>query len=492
MHMAALEPLGRDDPHLYEEMFGVFLESIPSSVLLINTDLRVILANRNFITKSRKSRQDVIGQKLGQVLPEAIIEHIDMARKVREVFRRNQPIRGNRMTYRAPGIPIRIYYYSILPFCRRGTVETVILLMDDVTEHARLSEEVRRVERHLASVVESARDVVLSTDPDGLVLTWNTAAERLTGFPSQEVKGRSLFDRCVSEAGEELRKVFTQLREADTSQTGEWELITKDGNKIPISWVFSPMKDERGTSVGVVAMGRDLTEHRRLEMQLLQSQKLASLGVMAGGIAHEIRNPLAVCSSAAQFLKNPELAPGLREECVSRICEGIDKASSIIENLLRFARPSSGAEMAAVNVVDVIRSTLQLVSNQAKIGKIAILEHLPDEPIAVYANASLLQQMFLNLFLNAFNSMPAGGTLGVSLRCTQESVLVNIEDSGCGISPEHLEKIFDPFFTLSPVGKGTGLGLSICYSIVKQHLGNIEVKSKAGEGTVFTVQLPLL
>jgi signal transduction histidine kinase len=148
--------------------------------------------------------------------------------------------------------------------------------------------------------------------------------------------------------------------------------------------------------------------------------------------------------------------------------------------------------MAAVNVVDVIRSTLQLVSNQAKIGKIAILEHLPDEPIAVYANASLLQQMFLNLFLNAFNSMPAGGTLGVSLRCTQESVLVSIEDSGCGISPEHLEKIFDPFFTLSPVGKGTGLGLSICYSIVKQHLGNIDVKSKAGEGTVFTVQLPLL
>jgi len=233
--MAALEPLGRDDPNLYEEMFGVFLESIPSSVLLINTELRVILANRNFITKSRKTRQDVIGQKLGQVLPEAIIEHIDMAGKVREVFRRNQPIRGDRMTYRAPGIPIRIYYYSILPFARRGTVETVILLMDDVTEHARLSEEVRRVERHLAGVVESARDVVLSTDPDALVLTWNTAAERLTGYRSGEVKGRSLFERCVSEAGEELRKVFAHLRVADTSQTGEWELITKDGNKIPIS-----------------------------------------------------------------------------------------------------------------------------------------------------------------------------------------------------------------------------------------------------------------
>lgn len=255
---------------------------------------------------------------------------------------------------------------------------------------------------------------MLSTDSEGLILTWNTAAEKLTGYRSWEVKGSSFFERCVSEK-EELRQVFRNLRVADSPQTGEWELFTKSGTTIPISWVFSAMKDERDRSVGVVAVGRDLSEHRKLEMQLLQSQKLAALGVMAGGIAHEIRNPLAVCSSAAQFLKNPNVKPELREECIGRILAGISKASSIIENLLRFARPSSSTEMA------------------------------------VRGNANLLQQMFLNFFLNAFNAMPQGGRLTVEARRSEDVVHVRIKDTGCGISPEHLEKIFDPFFTLSPV-----------------------------------------
>jgi PAS domain S-box-containing protein len=491
MDLTVLEQLGQDDPHRYRDIFGMFLESIPSSVLLISRDLRVVFANRNFTTKSRRSEREVIGQRLDQVLPEAIIEHIDITSKVHEVFGKNLAIRGDRMTYRAPGIPIRTYYYSILPFAWHGEVENVILLMDDVTEQVRLSEEVRRVERHLASVVESARDVVLSSDSEGLILTWNTAAEKLTGYRSWELKGSSFFERCVSESGE-LRGVFRNLLVADSPQTGEWDLITKSGTRIPISWVFSAMKDERDRSVGVVAVGRDLSEHRKLEMQLLQSQKLAALGVMAGGIAHEIRNPLAVCSSAAQFLKNPDVKPELREECIGRILEGITKASSIIENLLRFARPSQSTEMSAVNLRDVIDDVLLLVSNQAKIGKISILVNFPDKEMAVHGNANLLQQVFLNLFLNAFNSMPEGGQLTVSADRSENAALVRIEDTGCGISPQHLELIFDPFFTQSRPGKGTGLGLSICYSVVRQHLGNIEVESVEGKGTTFAVQLPLL
>jgi len=491
MDMTVLAKLGQDNPLRYLDILGMFLESIPSSVLLISRDMRVVFANTNFTTKSRRTEREVIGLRLNQVLPEAIIEHIDITSKVSKVFGKNRPIRGDRMTYRAPGVPIRTYYYSILPLAWHGEVENAILLMDDVTEQVRLSEEVRRVERHLASVVESARDVVLSSDPDGVILTWNTAAENLTGFGSWEVKGSSFFERCFSER-EELTGIFRNLRAADRPQTGEWDLLTKSGNRIPISWVFSAMKDESDRSVGVVAVGRDLSEHRKLEMQLLQSQKLAALGVMAGGIAHEIRNPLAVCSSAAQFLNNPDVKPKFREECIGRILTGITKASSIIENLLRFARPSQITEMTAVNLSDVIGEVFQLVSNQAKIGKISISVNSLDKEMSVHGNASLLQQMFLNLFLNAFNSMPDGGQLTVSEDRDKNTALVRIEDSGCGISPQHLELIFDPFFTQSPPGKGTGLGLSICYSIAKQHLGSIEVQSVEGKGTTFTVQLPLL
>lgn len=492
MDLRGLEPFGRDDPLRYKEMLGMFLEFVPSSVLVINRDSRIAFANKNFVTKSRRSQHDVIGQRLEHVLPEAIIEHMDITSKVRQVFESRQAIRGDRMTYRAPGIPIRIYYYSILPFAWRGEVENVVLLMDDVTEQVRLSEEVRLVERHLASVVESARDIVLSTGPEGHIVTWNTAAERLTGYASWELKGSSFFERCAAERTEDLRRVFHELRAADRSQTGEWEILTKSGERIPISWIFSPLKDEGAKSVGVVAVGRDLSEHRKLEMQLLQSQKLAALGVMAGGIAHEIRNPLAVCSSAAQFLKNPGVRAELREECIDRILSGIHKASSIIENLLRFARPSSTTEMTQLDLLDVVRDALALVSNQAKIAQISVSVDFQDQQIAVYGNANLLQQMFLNLVLNAVNSMSDGGRLLISAKRTENGAEVDIEDTGCGISQEHIEKIFDPFFTLSPVGKGTGLGLSICYSIVKQHLGNIEVQSSEGNGTVFKVQLPVL
>ena len=492
MNNGGILKLGEDDFQLYRDLFGMFVESTPSSILLINRDLRIIFANRNFMTKSRKNESEVIGHRLQQVLPEAIIEHMDITSRVRQVFRDNQALRGERMTYRAPGIPIRIYYYSVLPFVRRGEVENVILVMDDVTEQVRLSEEVRRVERHLASVVESARDIVLSTDPGGAILTWNTAAERLTGYSSWEVRGGSFLERCVPETNEQLRSVFNMLMVADGSQTGEWHLATKSGAIIPISWVLSPMKDESDKTVGVVAVGRDLTEHRKLEMQLLQSQKLAALGVMAGGIAHEIRNPLAVCSSSAQFLQDPRIHPDLRKECIDKLLSGIHKASSIIENLLRFARPSSTSEMTEVDLRGVLIDSVQLISNQAKIGKISVSKSFPDEKIVVFGNPNLLQQMFLNLFLNAFDSMPDGGQLRISIGTAENLAQVHIEDSGCGISPENLEKIFDPFFTLSPVGKGTGLGLSICYSIAKQHLGNIEVQSELGAGSIFTVTLPIL
>jgi len=492
IEFTAFENLGRSDPNRYKEMLRMFLESVPSSVLLVSREMKVVLANRNFVTKSLRSHQDVIGEKLEKVLPAAIIEHIDIANRVREVFTSSIPVKGERLTYRAPGIPIRTYYYTILPFEWQGTVENVLLLMEDVTEQVRLSEEVRRVERHLASVVESARDVVLSTDSHGTILTWNTAAERLTGFSSAEVRGKTLLGVLMVEESKGLKEVLERLQSAKSPQTGEWELITKAGKTIPISWSFSPMKDEMGRPVGIVAVGRDLSEHRELELRLLQSQKLASLGVMAGGIAHEIRNPLAVCSSAAQFLNDPGIDPKFRQDCIERIEKGINKASSIIENLLRFARPSSTTEMKSTDLIRVIRDSLQLVSNQANILKIAVSTDFNNQDIVVYGNPNLLQQMFLNLFLNACNAMPAGGTLSITARRSSHGAQVAIQDTGCGISQKNLEKIFDPFFTLSPVGKGTGLGLSICYSIVQQHLGTLDVQSIEGKGTIVTVQFPVL
>jgi len=476
----------------YQQLYDMLLEAIPSSVLLIDRDLRIASANRNFLEKNRRTLPDTIGHRLDEVFPAIIIDQMDFPGRIRQVFEKNFRIKGDRMTYRAPGIPLRIYYYSILPFSWQGVVELAMLLMDDVTEQVRLSEEVRRVERHLASVVESAQDIVLSTDMEGQILTWNTAAERLSGFTLYAVRGHNFFDFCAGDDQGEMERIFANLQAGKEAQMAEWDLKTRDGGRIPVSWIFSPMKDHLGETAGIVAVGRDLTERRHFEAQLLQSQKLAALGVMAGGIAHEIRNPLAVCGSAAQFIMDEAVTPEFRQECAHKIHTGIQRASMIIENLLRFARPTVPPDSKEINLTSLLSETLSLVTNQARIAKIELQAQLPREAILISGTEGLLQQAFMNLLLNAIKAMPDGGELGVALGQANGEAWVSISDTGQGIAPGDLENIFDPFYTTAPVGQGTGLGLSICYSIIKQHFGTITVESEAGRGSAFTVSLPIL
>ena len=476
----------------YQQLYDMLLEAIPSSVLLIDRDLRIASANRNFLEKNRRTLPDTIGHRLEEVFPAIIIDQMDFPGRIRQVFEKNFRVKGERMTYRAPGIPLRIYYYSILPFSWQGVVELAMLLMDDVTEQVRLSEEVRRVERHLASVVESAQDIVLSTDMEGQILTWNTAAEKLSGFTLYAVRGHCFCKFYAGDNQGEVKRLFTDLQAGKEAQMAEWDLKTKGGGRIPVSWIFSPMKDHLGQTAGIVAVGRDLTERRKFEAQLLQSQKLAALGVMAGGIAHEIRNPLAVCGSAAQFIMDEDVTPEFRQECAHKIHTGIQRASMIIENLLRFARPTVPPDSQEINLTTLLSETLSLVTNQARIAKIELQAQLPREPILISGMEGLLQQAFMNLLLNAIKAMPDGGELGVALGQADGEAWVSISDTGQGIAPGDLDNIFDPFYTTAPVGQGTGLGLSICHSIIKQHFGSITVESGADQGSTFTVKLPIL
>jgi signal transduction histidine kinase len=232
-------------------------------------------------------------------------------------------------------------------------------------------------------------------------------------------------------------------------------------------------------------------QRKRAEAPMIHSAKMASLGVMAGGIAHEIRNPLAVCSSAAQLIsKNPNDRV-LREECADKIYSNIHRASQIIENLLKFSRASE-EDFGAVNLNEALELTLSLITHQIKLHQIDLnVEFAKDLPY-IMGNANLLQQVFLDLILNAYNAMPKGGKLTVStLVNSYGEVEIRFADTGCGIPKENLECIFDPFFTTMPVGRGTGLGLSVSYGIVKQHDGSIEVESKVDVGSTFTVKLPL-
>lgn len=476
----------------YEKLYHMILMNIPFSLILIDPALRVVSANRNFIEKARRTEENTIRMRIREVFPDAILEFTQLEAKISSVFDTGLALPGTQMTYRAPGVPTRIYYYTVIPVKAGNVVEHAMLVMDDITEKVQLSEKARMAERHLASVIESANDLVVSTDAEGRIISWNPAAEHISGFRADEVRGRMLAELCDPDQRDDMTAIIQRLLKGGAVQFQELSLVARSGGLVPVDWSCSPIRDDSDKVSGGVAVGRDLTERRAFEQHIFQSEKLAALGVMAGGIAHELRNPLSVSFSAAQFLLEPPDDPVFQQECVRKIIDGIERSSMIIENLLRFARPSSGNQTESLNIVTLIHDTLSVLTPQAKLQKINLVEDYAEPFVPISGNANLLQQVVMNLILNAYLAMPAGGEVRVSIRREADEAVVRVHDTGGGISPSHLGKIFDPFFTTRPVGKGTGLGLSICHTLVKQHGGAIAVESSVeGQGSTFIVRLPL-
>lgn len=476
----------------YEQLCKMVFSSIPSSILMFDRNLRVVIANRNFLEKSRRTEIETIGKHVDEIFPAAILQYTRLSERIRAVFTTGIGDRGREMYYRSPGLTTRVYYYNLIPLIdEQGGAESVMLIMDDITQQVSLREKVRQTERHLASVAESANDIIVSLDPKGMIMTWNSAAERISGYKERELLTKPLAAICMDVQKALLSSIIADLSRGKPVKHVELGLKTKTGKIIPVSWSFALMRDDVQMVAGIVGVGQDLSERRELEAQLFHSAKLASLGVMAGGIAHEIRNPLGVSSAAVQLMLEYPENETLRKECALKVYSGIKRASQIIEELLKFARPSEGRYEPA-NVNDIIRETLTLIEKQLTLMRIDVTKNLAASLPILKVEKNLLKQAFLNMLLNAANAMSDGGTLTVTTAFDgRDYVLIVFHDTGCGIPSENIDKIFDPFFTTMPVGKGTGLGLSITYSIIKHHEGAIFVESAEGKGTVFTIKLPV-
>lgn len=478
----------------YKQLYESVFASMPASVLLVDRRLCITSANRNFLEKARRSEGVTLGHPLAEVFPPVLLSYTRLVERVHNVFLRGQAEDGGEMTYRAPGLAPRVYFYRLTPIYEEGTTEVqyVMLLMEDVTERVQLGAEVRRAERHLASVVESANDIVVSMDTNGIINTWNFTAETLSGFSRSEIHGCSLVSLCAPDAQEVMEALLQKVHTSkERSGSVEINLITKAEARIPIAWSIAAMRDDVGKVIGLVAIGHDLTERRQMETQLILSAKMASLGVMAGGIAHEIRNPLGICLTTAQLLQESATDPILLREATNKICVAVRRASDIIENLLKFVRPSSQGRMVALSINEILEDTLTLITNETNLRLIHVETQFSSTLAPVLGNRNLLQQVFTNLILNAARAMPNGGQLYVNTAVSDGQVQVIFADTGVGIAPAHLDRIFDPFFTTMPVGQGIGLGLSISYAIIQQHRGRITVKSQLGEGSTFIVWLPL-
>ena len=197
-----------------EELYRLLVDTIPTSVVLVDAQWRVVLANQTLLEKTRQSDGIAAGKPLAAVLPEVILQEGGLGKAIRQVFQESKEVRGQKLTYKAPGLPRRTYRYSVVPMTWNGSVVNALLLMDDITEQIRLGEEIRRVENHLASVVESARDIVLSTDTEGRILSWNQAAQRISGYAPDEVRQRFLFEYCSGECQARVQSIFRAMRTA--------------------------------------------------------------------------------------------------------------------------------------------------------------------------------------------------------------------------------------------------------------------------------------
>lgn len=474
----------------HESFFYAVMATIPSSILIFDERLTVLTVSQNFLEKSRSSLSLILGRRLHEIFP-AAFQETALDQQIRDVIVTGRTLHRQRMTYRAPGVSLRVYSYSICPLQLLEGARGAILVMDDVTDLLQLGEEVRRMQLHLASIVECAGDLIVSTDPNGAIMTWNAAAEKATGYSHLDMCGSKLADHIEKPQDIEVEACFRGIAEINDRGSVEWPLQCRSGESIPVSWRLSRMTGNSGETTGVVIVGRNLVEQRAMEAQMRQSEKLAALGMVIGGIAHEIRNPLGVSSAAAQLMRDRIASPVLLEECIKKVITGIDRASLVVESLLRFARPGPITEAARVNVHDVLKNALMFASGEAAVGT-TVEWKPPLMACPVYAEGvqNLLELVVINLILNAFQAMPNGGRLTIGAWRDGAEVVIEVGDTGSGIPEAHVSKIFDPFFSTRNDSRRSGLGLSVSHSIVRQHGGGMTVRTSLGHGTTFVVRIP--
>jgi hypothetical protein len=252
----------------------------------------------------------------------------------------------------------------------------------------------------------------------------------------------------------------------------------------------APLISREGDRIGRLIILEDVTDRAELERRLIQADKLSSIGLLAAGVAHEVNTPLAVISTYAQMLAKQISGDAQKAPLLEKIARQTFRASEIVNSLLNFSR-TSATEFVPVDLNKVVRETLTLVEHQFANAQVKAEMLLDDEIASVKGSPGKLQQVFLNLLLNARDAMESGGTLTVETKQVNGSVRVSVRDTGAGIAAENLARIFDPFFTTKGAKKGTGLGLSVSYGIVREHGGAITVQSQPGKGTQFLLTFPV-
>lgn len=370
-------------------------------------------------------------------------------------------------------------------------------LEDTVRERTREANEVRQ---RLESLLETAGDAIITVDLEYRIRSWNHGAEQILGHARVDTLGKNICSLASGEAARsQLARVLALAVEGETSTSVETTWVRRDRKEATLSLTASPIVGGGEQLVGVLVIARDITEQQRLQEELFHSEKLASIGQLAAGVAHQINNPLGAISGRAQMLlrlSGPPDADFLREQ-LGKIRADCARITETVNDLLGFARKTDTVKQRA-HLGILVDETLEMVRHGLSAQKVRIERCYADHLPPILASANHLRQLFANLITNALDAMPDGGTLTITTRLLpaagerpEPAVEVAFADTGTGIAPEDMARIFEPFFTTKPAGQGTGLGLAVAKRIVDFHNGRIDVESKLGLGTTFTVQFPV-
>ena len=363
------------------------------------------------------------------------------------------------------------------------------LLYKDQQERAG---ELKMLKEFNESIIESINVGLLAVDLEGRVTRLNSALEHILDLRRDAAIGRRVEELFSDDFADTLRQVLGKdgWRLREIRNIYKLHTATLANRSLVLNIALAPLQDGQGQTGALVVL-EDVTTRISLEEQLQQREKLSSIGLLAAGVAHEVNTPLTGVSSYTQMLLGMLNETDPKHALLQKVRTQAERATNIVNNLLNFSRTGSATEFAEINIARVLDDTLQLLEPQLRRSQIEIVRSYDEDVPEAYANAGKLQQVFTNLILNARDAIPDGGRITVATSTADDgSPTVEISDTGIGIAPENVAKIYDPFYTTKGVGQGTGLGLAVSYGIVQEHAGHITVESTPGRGTTFRITLP--
>lgn len=485
-----------------EQKIYMLTELSQEGILLVDEESRVIFANDKMEKILGHSKQELVGMHTTELLPiqhqtmvNDLIERVDREHPKQLSFCTTiQPVKGSSRDYKA--------YETCVAASRVGRTVITCMFFFDLTYRIEIERQLRHTNSFLNNIIRSSVDGIMAIDTRGNVLIFNEGAENILGYKADEIIGHADgFSKICSPT--QARENMRRMRSSEYGPPGKLNstqinVLRKDGTEVPVNF-SAAIITEGGTEIGSVGIFSDLRDRLRMmreleeaRIQLLQAEKIASLGRLAAGVAHEINNPLAGILIYADMLMrdlrgNPQWAQDMEE-----IIQQTLRCKQIVNRLLEFSRQSKGKKMP-VSLNHAIGQCVQLLSHQALFHDIQFNLDLQQDLPKICGDSGQLQQVFTNLIINAADAMSGRGVLSIRGRFNEETrhAVLEFGDTGHGIPSEVQDKLFEPFFTTKAPGEGTGLGLSVVYGIVRQHGGTIEARNLPEGGAVFVVILPL-